>query len=105
MSYFSGAMRELPMNSAMSSDSRFTIASSSRGTPSIAMITSAGSGPAKSAMKSISSRAPMRSSSQATSSSTVGRMACIDCTLNTLLVSRRSRVCSGGSRNTIQVDR
>ena len=56
-------MRELPMNSAMSSDMRFTFASSSRGTPSIAMITSAGSGPAKSAMKSISSRAPMRSSS------------------------------------------
>ena len=31
-----------------------------------------------------------------------GRMACIDLTWNTLLVSRRRRVCSGGSRNTIQ---
>ena len=102
MSYLSGDMRELPMNSAMSSDMRFTFASSSFGTPSIAMITSAGSGPAKSATKSISLRAPMRSSSHCVSSSAAGRIAFIDCRWNTLLVSRRRRVCSGGSRNTIQ---
>ena len=105
MSYFSVAMREEPINSAISSDMRFTCARSSRGTPSIAMMTSAGSGPAKSATKSMSRRSPMRSNSHATSSSTVGRIAFIDCRWNTLLVNRRMRVCSGGSRNTIQCER
>ena len=89
------------MNSAISSDSRFRRASSPRGTPSMSMMTSAGSGPANSAMKSISSRSPIASSSQAVSASTFGRSACIERTLNTFEASRRSRVCSGGSRNTI----
>ena len=47
-------------------------------------------------------RASILSSSHSTSSSAAGRMAFMDCRLNTLLVRRRRRVCSGGSRNTIQ---
>jgi len=66
------------------------------------MITSAGSGPANSAMKSNSLRSPMRSSSHAVIASTFGRSAAMVRALNTRLASRRSRVCSGGSRNTIQ---
>ena len=52
VSYFSGDTRDEPMNSAMSSDSCFIRPRSSRGTPSMAMITRQGSGPANSAMKS-----------------------------------------------------
>ena len=105
VAYFSEDVRDEPMNSAMSSDMRFTCASASRGTPSIAMITRQGSGPANSAMKSNSSRPSTRSSSEAAIASTCGRIPCIDLAWKTLPVSRRSRVCSGGSLNTIQSDR
>ena len=47
-------------------------------------------------------RGSQRSRSQPTRSSITGRIPCMDCRLNTLLVSLRRRVCSGGSRNTIQ---
>ena len=70
VSYFSGEVRDEPMNSAMSSLMRLTRASSERSTPSRAMITRQGSGPAKSVMKSNSVRAPMPSISQAAMSST-----------------------------------
>src|SRR6185503_11375554 len=49
---FSGTSRALPMKSAISSDKCLSRASSSRGAPSMSMITSAGSGMAKSPMKS-----------------------------------------------------
>ena len=101
-SYFSGASRALPMNSAISSDRRFRRASSSRGAPSMSMITSAGSGMAKSAMKSNSFLPSSASSSHWVSRSMLGRSALIERTWNTFAASRRRRVCSGGSRNTIQ---
>ena len=99
--YLCGASRALPMKSAISSDRCFSRASSALGTPSMCMMTSAGSGPAKSAMKSNSSRSSRESSRKAVIASTCGRRAWMERVLKTWAVSCRSRVCSGGSRNTI----
>ena len=84
---------------------RLTRASSERSTPSRAMITRQGSGPAKSLMKSNSVRSPRPSINHSAMSATCGRMACMDLAWKTRLVRRRSRVWSGGSLNTIHCDR
>ena len=105
VSYFSRDVRDEPMNSAMSSDSRLTSARSLCGTPSIAMITRHGSGPAKSAMKSIVSRSRSAPSRSAVIASTCGRIACIERLWKNFDSSLRRRVCSGGSLNTIHCDR